>query len=220
MPAQSQNGKIRAFTVAQALKTLTQQDYLAMREGAVVLEQDGYGDKVLRLSDGSILKLFRRKNLLSSAVLFPYARRFARNALTLARHGIPVPQVIALGAIAEPVRDFVHYRPLAGNTLRELEQAGLNGERRSELRDKLTQFIIHLHDKGVYFRSLHLGNVVLTPDGRLGLIDFSDLRVYPWSLGSYLRRRNMQRMLGIAADASWVDLPAIVAGRSQQRGGR
>jgi hypothetical protein len=27
------------FWVAQALKTLTQQDYLAMREGAVVLEQ-------------------------------------------------------------------------------------------------------------------------------------------------------------------------------------
>jgi len=203
--------------VARALKTLTQQEYLAMREGAVVLEHDGYGDKVLRLRDGSILKLFRRKNLLSSAVLFPYARRFARNALALARRGIPVPQVIALGAIAEPARHFVHYRPLAGNTLRELEHAGLSGERRLELREKLTQFVIHLHDQGVYFRSLHLGNVVLTPDDRLGLIDFSDLRIYPWSLGSYSRRRNMMRMLGIPGDAEWVDLPAIIAGQVPPR---
>lgn len=213
MPAQSQNGKIRAFTVAQALKTLTQQDYLAMREGAAVLEFDRFGDKVLRLSDGTMLKLFRRKRLLTSAALFPYARRFARNALTLARLGIPVPQVVAVGRIPELARDFVHYRPLAGSTLRELAGSGLDEERLQQLRDQLTRFIIHLHDKGVYFRSLHIGNVVVTPDGRLGLIDFSDLRVYPWSLGRYLRQRNMRRMLGNADEAAWADLPAIVAGQ-------
>lgn len=213
MPAPSQNGKIRAFTVAQALKTLTQQEYLAMREGAAVLEFDRFGDKVLRLSDGSMLKLFRRKRLLTSAALFPYARRFARNALTLARLDIPVPQVIAVGRIPELARDFVHYRPLAGSTLRELTRSGLDEAKQQQLRDQLTRFIVHLHDLGVYFRSLHIGNVVLTPDGRFGLIDFSDLRVYPWSLGCYLRRRNMRRMLGIADEAAWVDLPAIVTGQ-------
>lgn len=218
MPAPSQNGKIRAFTVAQALKTLTQQEYLAMREGAVVLEADGFGDKVLRLNDGSIFKMFRRKRLLTSAALFPYARRFARNALALARHGIPVPQLIAIGNIPEMARDFVHYRPLAGSTLRELARAGLDADRQRQLRDELTRFIVRLHDLGVYFRSLHIGNVVVTPDGRFGLIDFADLRIYPWSLGSYLRRRNMQRMLGIADEADWADLPAIVAGRAPAGG--
>ena len=214
MPVPPQGGKIRAFTVAQALKTLTQQDYLAMREGAVVLEFDRFGDKVLRLSDGTMLKLFRRKRLLTSAALFPYARRFARNALTLARLGIPVPQVIVVGRIPELARDFVHYRPLAGSTLRELARSGLDAERQQQLRAQLTTFIIHLHDLGVYFRSLHIGNVVLTPEERFGLIDFSDLRIYPWSLGPYLRQRNMRRMLGIADEACWVDLPAIVAGRT------
>lgn len=213
MPVPPQDGKIRAFIVAQALKTLTQQEYLAMREGAVVLEFDRFGDKVLRLSDGSMLKLFRRKRLLTSAALFPYARRFARNALTLARLGIPVPQVVAVGRIPELARDFVHYRPLAGSTLRQLAHSGLDEAKQQQLRDQLTRFIVHLHDLGVYFRSLHIGNVVLTPDGRFGLIDFSDLRVYPWSLGSYLRRCNMRRMLGIADEAYWVDLPAIVAGK-------
>lgn len=213
MPACPQNGRIRAFPVALAVNTLTEQDYLALRANAVVLEQDGFGEKVLRLADGSIFKMFRRKRLLTSAAIFPYARRFARNALALARQGIPVPQIIAVGNIPDMARDYVHYRPLAGNTLRELARAGMTDETRQALRRQLTRFIIQLHDLGIYFRSLHIGNVVVTPDGRFGLIDFADLRIYPWSLGRYLRRRNMQRMLGIADEADWADLPAIVAGR-------
>ncbi len=210
--------KSALLTVAQALKTLTQQDYLAMREGATVLEFDRFGDKVLRLADGTMLKLFRRKRLLTSAALFPYAQRFARNAAALAKADIPVPTVIAVWRLSELARDLVHYAPLAGITLRELVRAGLTPEDKRQRRDELTRFIVNLHNKGIYFRSLHIGNVVVTPDGRFGLIDFSDLRIYPWSLGKYLRARNMRRMLGIAAEADWVDLPAIVAGRAPGAG--
>lgn len=189
-----------------------------MREGATVLEFDLLGDKVLRLADGTMLKLFRRKRLLTSAALFPYAGRFARNAQALAKAGVAVPKVLAVLRVPELARDLVHYQPLAGTTLRDLARAGLSPEDKQQLRDRLTRFIIHLHDKGIYFRSLHIGNVVVTPDGRFGLIDFSDLRIYPWSLGKYLRARNMRRMLGLAAEADWVDLPAIVAGRPPQDG--
>lgn len=212
--------KSALLTVARTLKTLTQQDYLAMREGATVLEFDHFGDKVLRLADGSMLKLFRRKRLLTSATLFPYARRFARNAAVLAKAGIPVPTVLAVWRVPELARDVVHYAPLAGTTLRELARAGLSPEEKRHLRDALTRFIVHLHDQGIYFRSLHTGNVVVTPDGRFGLIDFADLRIYPWSLGKYLRARNVRRMLSIAGEADWVDLPAIVAGRAPTEEGK
>lgn len=184
-----------------------------MCEGAEVLERDPHGDKVLRLADGSILKLFRRKRLLSSAVFYPYARRFAANAAALARIGVPVPEVLGVYRVAELARDVVHYRPLPGATLRELACRGLDPEQRRRLRDDLTRFIVRLHDAGVYFRSLHLGNVVRTPDGRLGLIDFADLRVYPWPLGRYLRARNVRRMQGIADERDWLDLDAVVNGR-------
>jgi hypothetical protein len=53
--------------------------YLNMRDGAEVLEADRHGDKVLRLTDGTMLKLFRRKRVLSSALWAPYAQRFADN---------------------------------------------------------------------------------------------------------------------------------------------
>lgn len=185
-----------------------------MREGAEVLEADPHGDKVLRLADGTILKLFRRKRLISSAALYPYAQRFANNATALEKLDIPVPKIIAVMRISELSRDVVHYAPLAGSTLRELARAGLSADRKRRLKEALTRFVIYLHDKGVYFRSLHIGNIVCTPDGHLGLIDFSDLRIHPWPLGKYLRARNMRRMQGIADELDWLDLDAIVSGRA------
>lgn len=187
-----------------------------MREGAEVLEADPHGDKVLRLSDGTILKIFRRKRLLSSAALYPYAQRFANNAAALEKLGIPVPKIISVMRIQELSRDVVHYAPLAGETLREMTRAGLLPEQKRALKDAFTRFVIYLHDKGIYFRSLHIGNVVCTPDGRLGLIDFSDLRIHPWPLGKYLRARNMRRMQGIADELDWIDLDAVVHARSPQ----
>jgi hypothetical protein len=185
-------------------------DYLVLREGAKVLEADQYGEKVLRLADGTFFKLFRRKRLVTSAALLPYARRFVNNALVLAKKGVPVPNVIDLVRIPELGRDAVHYRPLEGESLRDMARAGLSPEREQYLKALFTRFVIELHDKGVYFRSLHCGNVICTPDGRLGLIDFSDLRIFPWRLGRYLRARNMRRMHGIVEDSDWVDLKAIV----------
>jgi tRNA A-37 threonylcarbamoyl transferase component Bud32 len=200
------------------LKRLTEQEYLAMRAGAKVLEVDHCGDKVLKLADGTIFKMFRRKRLISSAALYPYAQRFANNADALARLGIPVPKVISVVRIQAIARDAVHYEPLAGTTLRELVRAGLAAEQKRALKEAFTRFVIYLHDKGVYFRSLHIGNVVYTPEGRLGLIDFSDLRIQPWPLGSYLRARNLRRMQGIADELDWLDIDAIVRARPPDAG--
>jgi hypothetical protein len=208
-----QDGKLALFPAGRSLKTVKQQDYLALREGAKVLEVDHYGEKVLRLVDGTILKLFRRRRrLISSAAFFPYARRFANNAVALAKLGIPVPQVIETLRIPSIKRDAVHYAPLAGNTLRELMRSGLSPEREREMKTAFTRFVISLHDKGVYFRSLHLGNVVCTPEGLLGLIDFADLRIHPWALGKYLRTRNVRRMQDMEDERGWLDFEAIVNG--------
>ena len=91
-----------------------------------------------------------------------------------------------------------------------MARTGLTEADRQRLKALFTQFVIGLHDRGIYFRSLHVGNVVYTPDCRLGLIDFADLRIYPWRLGRYLRARNMRRMQRIADEADWLDLDAIV----------
>lgn len=184
-----------------ALLSLSHIDYQSLRTKAVVLEQDRHGDKVLQLSDGSYLKLFRRKRLLSSTVWYPYAQRFADNASALAQLRIACPKIAAVYRIPSIARDAVHYTPLAGRTLRQIISS--NGEPIG-LRMQLGRFVAQLHESGIYFRSLHLGNIVLTPDGALGLIDIADLRTSKRPLPAHRRRRNLQHLLRDAQDRSWL----------------
>ena len=198
----------------RGLKIVEHQDFLNLKAGAEVLEADPHGEKVLRLADGTILKLFRRKRLITSAAWYPYAQRFADNAVALQQRGIPVPCLIAVMRIPSVKRDAVHYHLLEGTTLRQLVRQGLDPKTGQALKKRFTEFVIHLHGLGIYFRSLHLGNVVLTPSGELGLIDFSDLRVYSRPLPVFMRRRNIQRMLGIDSEREWIDSEAILNRRS------
>ncbi|MBA6419732.1 MULTISPECIES: lipopolysaccharide kinase InaA family protein [Pseudomonas] len=181
------------------MRPLSRDQFEAMRLGATVLEQDAHGVKVLRLADGSFLKLFRRKSWFSKTVFFTPAQRFAQNATALSERNIPCPQVIDLFQMRSPYRSVVHYAPLPGDTLRHL--LGNSEEARAiELLRELATFINTLHDKGVYFRSLHLGNIILTPQGELGLIDISDMRCLNRPLSKRLRARNYHHLLRYEQD--------------------
>ncbi|AUN95692.1 BUD32 family EKC/KEOPS complex subunit [Pseudazoarcus pumilus] len=182
-----------------------------VREGARVVEADPWGDKVLLLPDGTYVKLFRRKRLISSAAWYPYARRFADNAAALAVRGVPCPRVIDVLRIPAIERDAVHYHPLPGETLRALVRGGaMDDNENAYLRDAFNRFVRRLHDQGIYFRSLHLGNVVMTPLGELGLIDISDIRVHRGPLSRFWRMRNLRRMEAIADERDWIDRDTIL----------
>lgn len=186
------------------MRTLAHEDYLKLREGARIIEADRYGDKVLLLPDGTYVKLFRRKRLLSSAAFYPYARRFADNIEALAARAIPCPQLIALYRVAAIERDAIHYRPLEGRTLRHIVKDGPEAAEAERLRTALGEFVARLHAQGVYFRSLHLGNIVLTPAGELGLIDLADLSPRRGSLGRLLRARNLKHLLRYPEETAWL----------------
>ena len=181
------------------MRQLSREQFETMRLGAIVLEEDAHGVKVLRLADGTFLKLFRRKSWLSKTAFFTPAQRFAQNATLLQQRGIPCPRIIALSYLKNPYRSVVHYSPLAGKTLRQLlnTQSGIDS---IELLMNLATFVTDLHDKGVYFRSLHLGNIVLTPDNEFGLIDISDMRCLNRPLSKSLRARNYQHLLRYEQD--------------------
>ncbi|MDR6164393.1 lipopolysaccharide kinase InaA family protein [Pseudomonas fluorescens] len=183
------------------MQSIDHSTYEALRKGAQVLEADGSGDKVLRLADGRMLKLFRRKRLLSSALFFPYAQRFANNTRALQQRGILCPDVIAVYRIPSIERDGVYYAPLAGETVRQLQGTP---EETDTLRARLGAFIAQLHERGVYFRSLHFGNVVQTPDNHLGLIDIADLRCQRRALSDSKRLRNFAHLLRYKQDRQWL----------------
>jgi hypothetical protein len=185
------------------LQPLDSARYQSLRVGATVLEADSFGDKVLRLADGTMFKLFRRKRLFSSALFYPYACSFVDNIQGLKARGIECPEVIAAYRIADIARDVVHYQPLAGETLRRIIAAE-TPRSHAELAQQLGKFVARLHEDGIYFRSLHLGNVVLTPAGELGLIDISDLRFRRPPLRAALRQRNFRHLLRTNSDRDWL----------------
>ncbi|RAI68466.1 polymerase [Pseudomonas fluorescens] len=170
---------------------------------ARVIEEDGLGPKVLRLTDGSFLKLFRRRRWYTSGSFMPYSDRFAINAVQLRSMGIPTPHTLDLYRF-EDGSTAVHYLPLPGNTLRQILQGITAPAVRQALVERFGKFMAQLHQQGVYFRSLHLGNVLVLEDGEFGLIDLADLRIYPSSLSPSLRRRNLRHMQRYAEDRHWL----------------
>ncbi|CAD5107046.1 phosphotransferase [Zestomonas carbonaria] len=187
---------------------LTYEQFMSLRENAELLEADHHGEKVLNLTDGSFLKLFRRKRLLSSSLYRPYAVRFARNADALKARYIPCPEIIDTYRINSIERTAVHYWPLPGETLRQCLPQQDSGTLSRTCR-RLGAFIAQLHRQGVYFRSLHLGNIVLTDDSELGLIDIADMRCGARALNRNQRKRNFQHLFRYTRDIAMLQPEAI-----------
>lgn len=166
------------------------QDWLSQGE---VLEKDSHGVKVVRLVDGNILKIFRSRRHPLIVRLRPDAIRFSEHASRLQSFGIQTPQVLEQVWIErKKAISACIYRPLEGQPLDKLFY-----DLRPQfdaLLPQLADYIHGLHQHGIYFRSLHLGNILHTSDGGFGLIDFLDLRFKGRPLGRMLVRRNFRHL--------------------------
>lgn len=170
---------------------------------AQVIEADGLGPKVLRLEDGSFFKLFRPRRWYTSGGFNPYSERFAANSEQLRDLGIITPVILGLYRLADG-SNAVRYQPLPGQTLRQRLQLAGSADERAQLIKDFGTFMARLHEQGVYFRSLHLANVLVLENGEFGLIDLADLRVYPSSLRTSLRQRNLRHMQRYTEDRGWL----------------
>lgn len=192
------------------------ENWLAMGD---VLEADGRGPKVVRLSHNQLLKVFRPRRRLWLARLLPQAQRFKRNAEQLFAGGITVPGVNECLWLdkAQAVSGCI-YTPLPGCSLEQIYRRS-----RSEFDHLVPQFatfIQQLHQRGIYFRSLHLGNVLLLPNGEFGLIDFLDVQFKPAPLTPWLIKRNLAHLHGYLRrnqvdDFPWIALRTAYAQAAQ-----
>jgi hypothetical protein len=170
---------------------ITLEELKKIQAKGVTLEQDGRGIKVSLLENGQMLKVFRIRSKFTLARYWHYAERFVRNAERLSCRKVATITPVKLYQVANTTEMAVEYLPLPGNTVRQLfkiETPTL------ELLHGLACFIAELHAKGIYFRSLHLGNIVRMPTGEFGLIDIADMRVFAWSLHFFTRLRNFDRI--------------------------
>lgn len=166
------------------------QDWLSHGE---VLEKDSHGPKVVRLSNGQLLKIFRSRRLRLLARLRPEAIRFDDRARRLQALGIHTPTIHETCWIDRAkLISACLYEPLAGEPLDRLFRE--NRQEFDLLLPQLAAYIHQLHQRGIYFRSLHLGNILRTPDATFGLIDFLDIRFKGRPLGRTMVRRNFRHL--------------------------
>jgi serine/threonine protein kinase len=186
-----------SLAVYAFMKTISRKEFDELTQGAEVLAEDRHGLKVLVLPSGEYLKLFRRKRLISSALWCPYSKRFASAAKELQARDIPTVKVCDTFRVKDPVRDVVRYEPLEGRTLRQRLDDGGNVY---ELLNQFVEFLARLHASGVYFRAIHAANVIVMPDGAMGLIDVSEAQCKRGALGVELRARNFKHVVRYEVD--------------------
>ncbi|WP_456373545.1 hypothetical protein [Thiolapillus sp.] len=172
------------------MKQVSRQEHEALVANARVLEEQSFGVKVWLLPDQRVVKMFRVKRRFSSGRLYPYNLRFARNAARLQARGVAAPNILETFFCPEIERHGVVYERLEGEPFYELFQNNMD----EALFETLAGFLAELHEKGIYFRSVHPGNVLLKSDGSMGLIDIQDLRFWPWALNRSLRARNFRHL--------------------------
>ena len=179
------------------MKEISKEEYLKRIVDYKVLESDKHGDKVLLLPDEKICKLFRCKRTFSSAKYYPYAQRFADNAQKLKLLGVTSVEVNDVCSVRGMERDAVFYDMLEGETLRAVLK---DKKDPLDLVEKFIKYLSELHKKGIYFRSLHFGNVIVRPEGTFGLIDVSDMKISSKPLGMLKRVRNFRAVLRYEED--------------------
>ena len=181
-----------------SLKSFSLSEYEELVAKSAILEQDRRGIKVLQTPEGSIVKFFRLKRLLSSALLKSYASRFVDNARSLKRLGIKAVEVEDVLYCKTIKRALVFYQPIPGQTLRAVLQSRVNFD---DVMERFIVFLANLHDKGVLFRSIHLNNVIVSEgSGVLGLIDFADMKISRKSLSRDKRLRNFRHLARYEVD--------------------
>lgn len=189
-------------------RTIDAAEFVRLTIRGDVVEKDAFGPKVIAVEPSLMVKLFRRKRLVSSAIFRPYAARFVRNAARLRAVGIQAPRVKALYHCPERGRHLVIYEKISGTTVREILQRNRD---EVDLMEHLGRLFATLHGQGIYFRSLHLGNVLRTDSGTLALIDVADLRWRRRSLGLRRRLRNFAPLVKHAEDG------ILLAGERRRR---
>jgi hypothetical protein len=145
-----------------------------------------HGPKVVETPAGEIVKIFYPKKKLSSAFYKPYAKRFCENAKRLSQLKLNVPVVKSAYFCDQSKRYYVHYDKLQGEDVSEMTKAG----NLIILQDVL-KYVAMLHEKGIFFRALHLSNLLHQSNNEFALIDITDVRIRRRPLSLYQRYRNL-----------------------------
>jgi hypothetical protein len=167
---------------------------------AEVLEVGRHGPKVWRTPDGQIIKLFIRRRRLSSAARLPRGLRFVENTHRLRALELETIRVDELWDVEGNDTQALVYRELPGAPVRDVVEAAAPADR-AALLERFLAYMAHLHELGILFRSLQLGNLLFRQEtDDFALIDVDDMRFQGRPLGAVDRLRNFRHLIHNARD--------------------
>lgn len=144
---------------------------------------------------------------MSSAVIWPYAKRFVKAATLLKQKNIPTVEILDTFKVPSIKRDLVVYSPLMGPSLRDVVSDKKKGQQTVL---EFASFFAGLHNQGIYFRAIHFNNVIMPSKGVFGLIDISDLYAYgSLPLDIKKRVRNFKPILNYQEDRQAIESVTI-----------
>lgn len=183
------------------LEQLTTAQLNCLLEHSQIIETDAHGVKVAITANGQFLKILRRKKSWKANEVAKI-KRFCANAEALHKRQIPTLAPKQILQIADQQKAAVIYQPLDGTPLRKALLT-MNDEQRHNLITKLAIFINTLHQRGIYFRSLHADNILINGDNEFGLIDILDMQFSRKPLSIFKRTRNFAHLFRLKNLAPW-----------------
>jgi hypothetical protein len=155
-----------------------------------VEKADDLGHRKTFHKKNEIIKIFNVRGYISSGFFNTYASRIIKNSIRLTEHEIPSIEITNELAFQYNKRlSGVSYKYIPGKTYRDL-----GNKITKEMIADLAKYISIIHKKGIYFRAMHLGNILLH-NKKLFLIDIAKIHFYPWSLFIFTRARAFRRMI-------------------------
>ena len=155
-----------------------------------VEKADDLGHRKTFYKKNEIIKIFNVRGYISSGFFNTYASRIIKNSIKLKDHKISSIEITNELAFQYNNRlSGVSYKYIPGKTYRDLGNKITN-----EMITDLAKYISTIHKKGIYFRAMHLGNILLH-NKKLFLIDIAKIHFYPWPLFIFTRARAFRRMI-------------------------
>lgn len=170
-------------------------NFTSFRQESELLEKDGDFEKVFLFKKQFIIKIFRHRKIFSTSRIKNKAKKFRDNSIVLQQRGISCSEVCKIFNLTKPnKRQCIVYKYIDGETFHDV-YINANIEDKELLLRKFFDFFKLLHKKGIYFRSAHLANIIVRPDGSLALIDIGNIQFYRRSLSTFQVFRNFKAIL-------------------------
>lgn len=154
-----------------SLKPISPEHYQQLTQDCHVLKTSRNKPAILLSNNNTVIKHIYHRSGFSSSTLWPYAIRFMHNSQQLQAMGFIVPEVINAFRSHELHCDIITYTRLEGSSVREL---WLNNQHNAL--HAMPAFIAKLHQSGIYFRDLHLDNL-LFHNNQYALIDLASITI-------------------------------------------